>query len=237
MSQHINLFYTSNGPLTDKSPIIMLHGNGGNSSSFFYITDYFSKFRNTINIDTRGHGRTEKGNKPFTLNQFAEDLHDFLIEHNIPKAILLGFSDGGNIAILFALKYPHMVDALILNGANIFPEGLCEKDYKWIKDTYRKNKKLLRKHPYNEKFKDTLDMFSLMVNEPHISPSELEKIQINTLVLVGSHDAIKEEHSRLIANSIKGAKLSIVKGGHNIVKTNSEDYIKEVDSFLKEINK
>ena len=37
---------------------------------------------------------------------------------------MLGFSDGGNIALIFALKYPGYVDRLILNGANLNPFGM-----------------------------------------------------------------------------------------------------------------
>ncbi len=69
-------------------------------------------------IDTRGHGKPPRGSRPFTIRQFAEDLLNFLDEHGIHKTHLLGFSDGGNIAMVFALCHPDRVNRLILNGAN-----------------------------------------------------------------------------------------------------------------------
>ena len=60
-------------------------------------------------IDTRGHGKSPRGEKPFTIEQFAQDLKDFMTEKKIGKAKLLGFSDGGNIALAFALKYQQMI--------------------------------------------------------------------------------------------------------------------------------
>ena len=47
-----------------------------------------------IAIDTRGHGKSPRGEKPFTIRQFAEDLKGFMDEHLIEKANVLGFSDG-----------------------------------------------------------------------------------------------------------------------------------------------
>lgn len=75
-------------------------------------------------MDTRGHGKSPRGEAPFTIEQFAEDLKSFMDEKNIAKANLLGFSDGGNIGLAFALKHQEMIDRMVICGANIFPEGL-----------------------------------------------------------------------------------------------------------------
>ncbi len=230
----VNLFYTDNGQENGGVPMILLHGNGGNSSSFFYVTYHFSAKRRVINLDTRGHGRTPKGDKPFTLKQFAEDLKDFMDKMGIEKADLVGYSDGGNIAMLFAIAYPERVSSMVLNGANMFPEGLEKKDMKWIMRSYKKSKRTLRRNPQDEKARHTYDLMKLMVDEPHITPEELSALDIPTLVLVGSHDAIKPEHTRLIADSIKGARLSVVEGGHNIVKSNPEKYIEAIEAFYGE---
>ena len=87
-------------------PIILLDGNGENCGYFQGQIDEFSKGYHVYAIDTRGHGKTSRGNMPFTIQQFADDLLGFMDEHRIEKAHLLGFSDGGNIAVVFAIKYP-----------------------------------------------------------------------------------------------------------------------------------
>ena len=103
MIMDIQLHYTEQG---SGFPLILLHGNGEDSSYFVHQIDHFSKQYRVIALDTRGHGQSPRGEKPFSIKQFAEDLHDFMNEKGIDKAILLGFSDGGNIALTFALKYP-----------------------------------------------------------------------------------------------------------------------------------
>ena len=105
-------------------PLILLHGNGEDSSYFAHQIDEFSSSYHVYAIDTRGHGRTPRGDKPFTIRQFAEDLLGFMNDHRIEKAHLLGFSDGGNIAMVFAIRYPYRVDRLILDGANLDAGGV-----------------------------------------------------------------------------------------------------------------
>ena len=105
-------------------PLILLHGNGEDLTYFKHQIEHFSKSRRVIAVDTRGHGKSPRGTAPFTLAQFAEDLLRFLNERKLEKADILGFSDGGNIALLFALTHPERVGKLILNGANLSPKGV-----------------------------------------------------------------------------------------------------------------
>ena len=229
----IELFYTDNGQENGRAPIILLHGNGGNSSSFFYVSDHFSKKRRVMAIDSRGHGRSPKGSAPFTLKQFSADLYEFMNAKGIEKADIIGYSDGGNIAMIFATEHPEKVSSMVLNGANMFPEGLLKKDFKSMKRAYAKAKFRLKLDPENKKVKNELDLLSLMVNEPSLTPEELKKIDVPVLVLVGSRDVIAPEHTKLIVSSFPNATLSVVEGGHNIVKTNSLPYIEAVEKFYE----
>ena len=88
------------------SRLILLHGNGEDSRYFKHQIRFFSRSRRVLAVDTRGHGKTKRGTKPFTIRQFAEDLAVFLKEKGIHKADIIGFSDGGNIAIIFAIRFP-----------------------------------------------------------------------------------------------------------------------------------
>ena len=211
-------------------PLILLHGNGESKEYFEFQIPYFAKDYRVIAIDTRGHGGTPKGTKPFKLWQFAEDLKDFMEEKGIEKANILGFSDGGNIAVLFALKYPEKVDRLILNGANIFPEGLAEPGYSKILAAYERNKAALPEHPEKQ---DRFDMLALMVEEPKIDPKELAALTMPVLVIAGTEDMITEEHTRLIADSIPDAKLVFLEGTHFVAHEKPAEFNEVVGAFLK----
>lgn len=210
-------------------PLILLHGNGEDSSYFVHQIDHFSKVYRVIALDTRGHGQSPRGEKPFTILQFAEDLHDFMDEKSIDKAILLGFSDGGNIALTFTLKYPERVDKLVLNGANLFPSGVKPR-YQWpIVIGYHIAKRFAKK---SEQAKHNADLLALMVNEPHIQPSELARLTLPVLVIAGTKDMIKESHTRLIYKNLPNAKLELIKGDHFVANKNPEAFNAVVSSFL-----
>ena len=210
-------------------PLVLLHGNGEDSSYFVHQIDCFSRDYRVIAIDTRGHGKSPRGEKPFTIKQFAEDLHDFMDAKGIKKAVLLGFSDGGNIAITFSLKYPERVEKLILDGANLYPSGVKPR-YQWpIEIGYRIAKLFANK---DEKAKKNAEMLGLMVNEPHIKPAELTRLTMPVLVVAGTKDMIKESHTRLIHNSLPNAQLAILEGDHFVANKHPKAFNAMVKSFL-----
>ena len=222
----IQLHYIEQG---QGQPLILLHGNGEDGSYFEHQISAFSEKYRVIAIDTRGHGKSPRGEKPFTIKQFAEDLHDFMDEKGIKKATLLGFSDGGNIALTFALKYPERVEKLILNGANLFPSGV-KPQYQWpIEIGYRIAKLYSNK---SEDAKHHTELLSLMVNEPHIDPSELARLTMPVLVVAGTKDMIKESHTRLIYSSLSNAQLAILEGNHFVANKNPEAFNAMVRAFL-----
>jgi pimeloyl-ACP methyl ester carboxylesterase len=223
----IQLHYTEQG---QGLPLILLHGNGEDSSYFVHQIDHFSKDYRVIAIDTRGHGKSPHGDKPFTIKQFAEDLNDFMNEKGIAKANILGFSDGGNIALTFALKHPEKVEKLILNGANLFPSGV-KPLYQWpIELGYRIAKLFSKK---SDQAKRNTEMLSLMVNEPHIDPSELDALTMPVLVVAGTKDMIMESHTKLIYKSLPNAQLNIIEGDHFVANKSPLEFNKVVEDFLK----
>jgi len=211
-------------------PLILLHGNGESCDYFEHQISFFAKEYHVIAIDTRGHGKSPRGEKPFTIVQFAEDLHDFMDEKGITKANLLGFSDGGNIALTFALKYPERIDKMIIDGANLFPRGV-KALYQWpIEVGYRIAKLFSKK---SEQAKRNAEMLGLMVNEPHIDPMELARLSMPILVVAGTKDMIKDAHTRLIYKSLPNAQLSIIEGDHFVANKNANAFNKVVDEFLR----
>ena len=223
----IQLHYKEQG---EGKPLILLHGNGENCDYFEHQIQYFSKQYHIYAIDTRGHGQSPRGEQPFTIKQFAEDLHDFMDEKGIEKAILLGFSDGGNIALTFALKYPERIEKLILNGANLYPSGV-KPLYQWpIEIGYRIAKLFSKK---SEQAKHNAELLGLMVNEPHIEPSDLVRLTMPVLVIAGTKDMIKESHTKLIYKSLPNAQLNIIEGDHFVANKNADAFNKVVDAFLR----
>lgn len=207
-------------------PIVFLHGNGESSDYFKGQIEYFSKKRYIYAPDTRGHGASPRGDAPFTLEQFADDLKCFLDEKRIEKADIVGFSDGGNIALIFTLKYPERVNKLVLNSANLSPDGLKAGTLFSIKISDLFSRFL------GEKGKKKREFYALMLKGPDIDPDELFAIDLPVLVIAGTKDVIKKKHTKLIADSIWGSKLVFLKGDHYLAEKNSAKFNRALEKFL-----
>lgn len=214
------------------APLILLHGNGESSGYFVNQIDRFANEYRVIAVDTRGHGASPRGNKPFTLETFADDLKNLLDSLNIEKANILGFSDGGNIAVIFALKYPERVNSLVLNGANLFPSGLKSSFLIPVKVLFAVFSLLSH---FSRRAKRRSELLYLMARQPNIQPERLSGIKCPVLVIAGTQDVIKEKHTKLIAASLPDSSLCFLKGGHSIAKTNSVEFNSAVEKFLNSI--
>ena len=223
----ISLCYTMQGA---GPPLLLLHGNGEDGSYFVNQTDYFARRYTVYAIDTRGHGRSLRGRAPFTIDQMAEDLLDFMDEHDMAQARIIGFSDGGNIALRFALSNPERIRRLVLNGANLDPSGVKASVQIPIIIGY-KIASLFAKH--DPKAKRKAEMLGLMVNHPHINPELLGNLFVPTLVIVGTKDMIKDEHTVMIANSLPNSRLEVIAGDHFIAAKNPDEFNRIVGEFLE----
>lgn len=226
MTMDIKHYYIESG---HGDPIILLHGNGEDCSYFCGQMDAFARQFHVYAIDTRGHGKTPRGDKPFTIGQFADDLLDFMNDHQIEKAHLLGFSDGGNIAMVFSMLYPDRVGRLILNGANLNPEGVKRSTQIPIEIGYRIARRFAGR---SESARLNAEMLGLMVNDPDVRPEELRTIRARTLVIAGTKDMIRESHTRLIAANIPDSQLVFINGSHFIANKKPEEFNRAVLDFL-----
>lgn len=222
----ISLHYIKKG---SGAPLLLLHGNGESGGYFLHQIDEFARYFTVYAVDTRGHGRSPRGTAPFTISQFADDLLGFMDGQGMEKARILGFSDGGNIALTFALRRPERVERLVLNGANLDPSGVKPSVQIPIVLGYKMAS--LFKAP---KARANAEMLGLMVNEPRIDAKELSALAMPVLVVVGSKDMIKAAHSRLIADSLPNGRLVTMEGDHFIANKQPGPFNRAVLEFLKE---
>ena len=209
------------------NPLILLHGNGEDGTYFEHQIAFFSRRFHVFAPDTRGHGQTPRGTAPFALDQFARDLADFMDAKGLETAHLLGFSDGANIALLFALAHPERAASLVLAGGNLFPEGLLDEVRREDAAAYEEALAAGDVHAQ--------ELLRLMIDEPHIDPASLAQLHMPALVVAGTHDMIAEEHTRLIAQSIPGARLRFVEGSHFVVYEDPQEFNRVVGEFYDSI--
>ena len=226
-SMDISLYYEERGA---GFPLVLLHGNGESHKYFARQMEPFSRAFRVLAPDTRGHGRSPRGEGAFTLRRFADDLYDFLRARGIERAHILGFSDGGNIALYFALAHPEMVDHLILNGANLRPAGVKRRYQLPIEIGYKIAKRFAGKSAGARAHAETL---ALMVNEPDISPERLHALTMPTLVVAGTKDMIRRSHTEEIAKNLPNATAVFLPGNHFVAAGNPEAFNAATLEFLR----
>src|SRR5919201_1725088 len=90
-------------------PLIILHGLFGSLDNWRTLSKTFGQFFQVFALDQRNHGRSPHSDVS-NYQVMAEDLKEFMQQHGLSSAHLLGHSMGGKTAMQFAVTYPEMVD-------------------------------------------------------------------------------------------------------------------------------
>ena len=181
-------------------PLIFLHGNNGSIEDFYQQIPVFAKQYRVIAIDTRGQGKsTDLTNTPYTYEAFANDLLQVVQKLNLKKVNLIGWSDGGNTALIFNAQHPVLINKIVTIGAVLNPNGVSEE--------LIENLKNLASNPSEN---TNSRLIQLMLNEPNITKAELSKIQNPVLVIAGEKDEVKESHTKEIQQNISKGELLII---------------------------
>ena len=192
-------------------PLLLIHGNKEDHTIFTKLVNALKDNFTVYAIDSRGHGKSDKVNT-FHYNDMADDILRFIDELGLDKPCFYGFSDGGIIGIMCAIKRSNAFEKMTISGANITPKGL--KPYIRIG--------MMLSYIFNHDSRT-----KMMLDEPNITADELKKITCPTLVLAGEFDMINEKETKIIAESIPNSTLKILKGKHHGDYVVNSDFLKD----------
>lgn len=209
--------------------LIFLHGNSMNSESLYNLYNYFSKRYKVIAIDSRGHGLSECGEVTYSINLFADDVVTFCNKKRLSNICIIGYSDGANIALMIAKKYPQLIHKLVIISGNYKVNGIK----KWFREIIKFSIILLS--PFAKYFKSVKIQkwkFDLMLNDVCISEIDLNQIIKPTLVFGAENDLIYEKHTFDIHRNIKGSRLEIIKKTNHFNIISNMESVSIIDEFL-----
>lgn len=211
----IKLYYEKTG--TGK-PIILLHGNGEDHKIFNKTVQILKNHYTVYAIDSRDHGKSGKVTE-LHYEDMADDIYDFITMLGIEKPIVYGFSDGGILALILAVKHQDILSKIIVSGVNAAPNGLKTIHILTYKISYFFHK--------NPKVK-------MMLTEPNISDNMLKSIKIPAVITAGSNDMIKQRHMQHIADCIPNSTFTIFKnelhGSYIVNSTKIAEFILKQDN-------
>jgi pimeloyl-ACP methyl ester carboxylesterase len=185
-------------------PLILLHGGLGSGEMFGPILPALAERHQVIAPDLQGHGRTADIDRPIDVRLMADDIAA-LIEHlGLDEPDVVGYSLGGGVALLTAIKYPAMVRRLVVASANvrrdaIYPEMLAQQGQvgaaaaDFMKDTpmYQLYQRVA---PRPEDFPRLLDKMGAGMAEDFDFTEEVRGLQVPTLIVAADADMAPPSH-------------------------------------------
>lgn len=202
--------------------VLLLHGGLSQTSHWdSYILPAVEDDFHVFAYDRTGHGFTGDQLKSFHYQHQTDEAISYLKQVVKEPAHLIGYSDGGIIALMVAMQQPALVRSIITLGANIHPSGIFKlDDFDGIVSPENQEE-------YNRTSPDAPEtlakkiekMIEIQKTEPDLNTEELATIQCPVLVMAGDDDVIKHTHTVELYESIPLGQLAIVPAtSHKFIK-------------------
>jgi pimeloyl-ACP methyl ester carboxylesterase len=246
------------------TPIVLIHGIGGDTTEWSLLVPELSKEARCIAVDLRGHGKSEKPDQPYTQDMFADDVAALLNTMKIDKAYICGISMGGFVALKMALNHPEKVSGLILiDTAAEMPAKTVEAGSRWAKAFVEKGLEgyieaeikdifhpmFVRRHPDAVKeFADSMrtrDARTVQrvqqgfMKSPLNLEKEINKIKVPTLIIHGREDeVVPHEEADLMHKHISNSQIALIPfAGHGALLERNDFFADLIPYFIEQSSK
>jgi pimeloyl-ACP methyl ester carboxylesterase len=189
-----------NGPT-----LVLLHGGGDSGEhSFAHQLDSFAQRHHIVAPDQVGQGHTADVPGPLSYTAMMQDTAALLERLKLKNVDVMGFSDGGILALMLAVRHPELVRRLVISGVNITPDGLNAEDLQQLRASQTPKPKTI-----GEKL---AHLWLTSPTESELSLQLLAKIDRPVLLISGDRDAINLEHTLQIFHALRKAELCVLPG-------------------------
>jgi pimeloyl-ACP methyl ester carboxylesterase len=224
----LNLYYEIHG---QGRPLVLIHGGGSTiESNWGRMLPLLERSRQVIAIEEQGHGHTAAIDRPFTFENSADDVAALLDYLKIEKADVMGFSNGGNIALRVGQRHPDKVKKLVAISCMYrrdgmvpgFWEGFAKPDIGMMPQALKDADRKINSDPKHlqQLFEQDVKRMADFRDWPD---ADLSNITAPTLVMVGDRDIVLPEHALKMARLLPKGRLMVVPGTHG-------DFLGEVET-------
>ena len=232
----IKIWYAEFG---EGEPVILLHGGLANANYWGNQVPVLAKNYLVVVMDSRGHGRSTRNSEPFGYDLMASDVIGLLDFLKIPKAAIIGWSDGAIIGLDIAIHHPNRVTKLFAFAANSDPSGVKDVSQSPVFNRFiaRAGKEYERLSSTPDQYKAFLDEITKMwASQPHFTAQQLHAMKVPVWIVDGEHDeAIQRDNTLFMAKQIPGATLLLQPDvSHFSFLQNPQQFNDDVLRFLVE---
>jgi len=201
----LSLYHEVYGELGElrASPLLLIPGAFmGTDSMKSWVSAFMSK-RTVIVFDQQGHGRTPDTSRVMSYEQFADDAAALLRALAIERADVMGYSQGGGVALQLALRHPGLVDKLVSMSATYRKDGLhpsVSAGISGLRATAFAGtsvEEAFKEHtPDATAFERYVEKMKVLgINDQNISDAQMHAMSAKTMVIIGDADVVKPEHA------------------------------------------
>lgn len=209
-------------PDSPRPPLLLIHGGGSTiESNWGMLLPRVAPSRSVLAVELQGHGRTGSGDRPPGFEASAEDVAAVLTELRLGPVDVLGFSNGGQVALQLAARHPGAVRRLIVASAPVrrsgmvdgFWEGLAAGTFDDLPAPYLEADLAVSRDPEHARRMFDLDR-QLMLGFEDFPDELLASVHAPTLVVGADRDVVRPSHFVELAALLPDARLLLVPGTH-----------------------
>jgi len=209
--------------------LILLHGNSSSKELLSKFQQKHFRDYHTIALDSRGHGQTKSEDTQLSIHQISEDVIGFCRTKGISRAAVIGYSDGGNIALFLAKNAPEIFHKIVAISPNYLASGTTESSLRLFKNAVKAFRFLARLGLPTRK---AIMRFDLMLNDIGLNQEDLKTIQTSLVILYAQHDLIKEDHILDMGRLIPGARVRKIDHCNHMSILYKNETIESIRNFL-----
>jgi pimeloyl-ACP methyl ester carboxylesterase len=224
----ISISYSESG---SGGNLILLHGNSESKAIFRkYQSKYFADFH-TFALDSRGHGKSLSDDDEYSIGKYSDDVIGFCEKLGIRKASVIGYSDGGNIALFLAKKRPDLFGKLVAISPNYLASGTTDGALRLF---IAVNRIFLALRRIGIDTRKWIMRFKLMLTDIGLTENDMRSIRTSMRFLYAENDMVKEEHVREIASFVPGSTIRKIGRCNHLSILKSGEAIAEMREYLEE---
>ena len=217
------MYYEVHGePRPGRAPLLLVHGGGSTiESNFGELIPLLAGSRQLVGVEEQGHGHTAAIDRPYTLENSADDIDAVLEQLQVPRADVLGFSSGAGVALRLAMRHPSRVRRLIVASTFYRRDGLADGFWEAIRNASMESMPQALKDADRKINPDPRHLQQLFEQDSERTrafedwpDAELHAVKAPTLVLIADQDIVTPEHAARMVRAIPGARLMVVPGNH-----------------------
>jgi hypothetical protein len=211
----------------DQSPTaaicVLVPGKGMTRHVFDPLIDALAPYYRIVTYDLRGHGDSGLGNDAVTYDRLKDDLFSVFNSLQLGQAVVVGYADGGAVALKLAIEHHERVAALVLVSTAINEPGIST-DGK------------LKLDAVIHSLEESGDRAALVMRElgsPDIDVASLSRVLCDTLIITGDGDMVKRSHTQLLADSIPTTDLRFTnEHKRDIIDTDQPELVEMIRHWL-----